>query len=114
MSEKQEGKLYEKINQAKPYVSLINKEQAIAILDEAAKEFSFNVYFDNHVDGENNYSFCKPGGNEITDVTEITRGVAEWLERWFFGRKEKKGLYLVNRDNSKTNIPSSATASQRS
>ena len=37
-SEKQ-GQLYEKINQAKPYVSLIHKEQAVAILDEAKKEF---------------------------------------------------------------------------
>src|SRR5450759_4702329 len=95
MSEYREGKLYEKINQAKPYVILIYKDQAVAILDEAAEEFPFNVYFDNAIDGDPCYSFCKKGGSQITDINEVTRGVAEWLERNFYGVKEKKGLYRV-------------------
>ena len=75
------------------------------ILDETTKDLPFNIYFDNDLDGENHYSFhlkSKKSENFPSDVDEVTREVAEWLERWFFGVKKKTGLYLVNRDKTKT------------
>jgi len=75
------------------------------LMEDVKADFPFKIYFDNKVDGENHYSFTKPGGNQITDVDEINRGVAEWLEKWFFGTKEKTGLYVVNRPKTKAEKP---------
>jgi hypothetical protein len=114
MSQKQ-GKLYQKIRTISQPVPLSLKGQepvlrlvqevVTNLIDDATADFPFNIYFDNAVGGENHYSFCKKGGSQIEDISEVTRGVAEWLERNFYGVKEKKGLYLVNRDDSKTSKP---------
>jgi hypothetical protein len=71
------------------------------LMEDVKADFPFKIYFDNKVDGENHYSFTKPGGSEITDIDEITIGVTEWLEKWFFGTKEKTGHSLINRRENK-------------
>ena len=86
--------------------ALILADQQLKIfhlIEDAKADFPFNIYFDNNVGGENHYSFAVPGGKQLTDVDEINRGVAEWLEKWFFGIKEKKGLYLINQKIPKQN-----------
>ena len=77
---------------------------SLALVDKALQDFPFHVYFDNVVGGENHYSFHLKNKPESypSNTDEITREVAEWLERWFFGVKKKTGLYLVNRDKTKT------------
>jgi len=96
--------------------NFMNLEGIFKILDKVAESCPFNIYFDNAIGGENHYSFHlknKPGSYP-SDTDEITREIAEWIERWFFGIKEKKGLYLVNRSETKTGKPSSATKHTKS
>jgi hypothetical protein len=117
MSKKQEGlfqtvldKIFEEnkvtANEIGIDKALILADQQLKIfqlIEDAKADFPFNVYFDNHVGVENHYSFAIPGGKQLTDVDEINRGIAEWLEKWFFGIKDKKGLYLINRKDTKQN-----------
>ena len=101
-NEKQ-GQLYQKIRTISQPVPLSLKGQepvlrlvqevVTNLIDDAKADFPFNIYFDNAIGKENHYSFTIPGGNEITDIDEINRGIAEWPEKWFFGTKEKKGSY---------------------
>ena len=108
MSEKLLGKLQKELEKTeeplpKEYVS---KAAVLELFDEAKDDFPFLIFFN----GENSYSFDskktiaeKGDDTDIEeDFDEIKREVAEWLEKWFFGTKEKKGLYLVNPDDSKT------------
>ncbi len=74
-------------------------------VDEAIADFPFKIYFDNQIGGENDYTFFSikelaknPEADPATE-DEIRRGVAEWLEKWFYGVKPKDGLYLVTRES---------------
>ena len=96
MGEKQ-GNLYKELRALSQDKEVL-KQALDNVVNQLKVDFPFNVYFDNAIGGENHYSFCKPGGEEITDIEEITRGVAEWLEKWFYGTKEKNGLYWVNKE----------------
>jgi hypothetical protein len=112
MSEKQEGKLKHDILASKyqdstipvlpnePIAEVVNTNKIIRVIDEMKADLPFNVYFDNQIGGENHYSFCKPGGEQIEDIDEITRDIAEWLEKWIYGLHPKNGLYLVNKETN--------------
>ena len=119
MSKKQEGlfqtvldKIFEEnkvtANEIGMDKALILADQQLKIfqlIEDAKADFPFNIYFDNNVGGENHYSFNIPNGEQLEDIDEINRGVAEWLEKWFFGIKEKGGLYWVNRPKNKAEKP---------
>ena len=72
-SEKQ-GKLYEKINQAKPYVTLIDKEQATAILSEAKATFPW-------------YVLCNIGSPMFKEDKKM---LEEWFKKNFGESKTEK------------------------
>jgi hypothetical protein len=112
MSKKQEGLFQEALNKIfeenKVTANEIGMDKALILADQQIKifqliedakaDFPFIIYFDNSIGGENHYSFNIPGGEQLEDIDEITRGVADWLEKWFFGiKEEKKGLYQINR-----------------
>ena len=91
MSEKQ-GKLYEKINQAKPYVSMIDKAQAIEILEDAKADFPFKIYKDNDGFGENpkpvfSFYIKNPVDPDksfpLEDLLDVESEIALWYQKWF-------------------------------
>lgn len=108
--EKTEGELYQKIKESlqedfddggNTFFYVDRKEDLTKLLDEAKADFPFRIYFDNHLDDQNHYSFfskaeiAKNPETYPASEDEVLRGVAEWLERQFFGVKPKNGLYCV-------------------
>jgi hypothetical protein len=81
---------------------------SLVVVNNALRDFPFMIFFNESINGQNNYSFylkTKPESVEPEKIDVITQEIAKWLELWFFGKTDKEGFYLINPDEKEFSDP---------